>query len=267
MRNCYTYLIGWSKLNVYYYGKSTRQGCHPSKLWKTYFTSSKYVKQFRKEFGAPDIIQIRKEFGDDFVKCSKHESTVLTRMNCAKDPRFLNKRNKIDGTLIGTTGVAPAYDSNGMYLGLVDINDPDWGIKIFGINKGSVALSTKMSEIIKKQVDDGTHNFVGDDNPSRKKVKNGTHHFFTGSAIRDSLNDVQRNLVKNGNHYWQSDEHSAETSRRTSELIEKKNHPFGKETVCPHCDKKGQVAVMKRWHFEKCKFLNKEDNMKETVNG
>ena len=26
------------------------------------------------------------------------------------------------------------------------------------------------------------------------------------------------------------------------------------KAVCPHCKKEGQMIVMKRWHFEKCKF-------------
>ena len=60
----YTYLIGWSKLNKYYYGVRYAKNCHPSDLWTKYFTSSKYVKQFREENGEPDIIEIRKTFSN-----------------------------------------------------------------------------------------------------------------------------------------------------------------------------------------------------------
>ena len=61
----YTYLIGWTKYNVWYYGSETgfkTKIANPSNLWKTYFTSSKYVKQYREKYGEPDIIEIRKVF-------------------------------------------------------------------------------------------------------------------------------------------------------------------------------------------------------------
>ena len=47
----YTYLIGWTKYNIQYYGVRYAKGCHPDDLWKTYFTSSKYVKEFREKNG------------------------------------------------------------------------------------------------------------------------------------------------------------------------------------------------------------------------
>lgn len=47
----YTYLIGWSKLNKWYYGSRTAKNCHPSELWIKYFTSSKFVKEFRRLYG------------------------------------------------------------------------------------------------------------------------------------------------------------------------------------------------------------------------
>lgn len=61
----FTYLIGWSKHNKFYYGcRYGKNGCSSS-LWTTYFTSSKFVKEFRNLYGEPDIIQIRKEFLTD----------------------------------------------------------------------------------------------------------------------------------------------------------------------------------------------------------
>lgn len=60
--NPYVYLIGWTKLDTWYCGASWRKGCHPSKLWTKYFTSSKYVKAFREENSEPDHIEILKEF-------------------------------------------------------------------------------------------------------------------------------------------------------------------------------------------------------------
>lgn len=61
----YTYLIGWTKLDRWYYGVQIRETglvANPSNLWKTYFTSSKTVHKFRELFGEPDVIQVRKVF-------------------------------------------------------------------------------------------------------------------------------------------------------------------------------------------------------------
>ena len=88
----YTYLIGWSNHNKWYYGRRTAKGCHPTELWKTYFTSSKYVKEFRKINGEPDIIQIRKTFSDK-KDCSKWESRVLLRLDVQHTEKWLNQKN------------------------------------------------------------------------------------------------------------------------------------------------------------------------------
>ena len=86
----FTYLIGWSKLNKWYYGVKYAKGAHPNDLWTTYFTSSKYVKLLRAEHGEPDVIQVRNVF-DDQEKARDWESTVLKRMKVRIDERFLNK--------------------------------------------------------------------------------------------------------------------------------------------------------------------------------
>lgn len=91
----YTYLIGWSKLNKWYYGcsyKSKTKIANPEQLWKSYFTSSKIVKQFRKLYGEPDIIQIRKTF-NTAEDALDWESRVILRMKMVESDIFLNQRN------------------------------------------------------------------------------------------------------------------------------------------------------------------------------
>lgn len=90
----YTYLIGWSKHNKFYYGVRYSKNCHPSDLWIKYFTSSKYVNDFRKEHGEPDIIQIRKTFSC-VDKARNWETKVLKRMNVIKEEKWLNKTDNI----------------------------------------------------------------------------------------------------------------------------------------------------------------------------
>ena len=86
----YTYLIGWSHLNKYYYGKQSGKKANPENLWKTYFTSSRYVKDYRLKFGEPDIIEIRKTF-DAPEKCCIWEQSVLRRLKIYGKDKWLNK--------------------------------------------------------------------------------------------------------------------------------------------------------------------------------
>lgn len=88
----YTYLIGWSDRDLWYYGCRYSADCNPSDLWKTYFTSSIYVKEMIEQYGDPDVIQIRRKF-DDRMKCRIWESKVLRRMNAARDVRWLNRHD------------------------------------------------------------------------------------------------------------------------------------------------------------------------------
>jgi hypothetical protein len=90
----YTYLIGWSKLNKYYYGVRFRKGCNPNELWKSYFTSSKYVKSFRELNGEPDIIEIRKKFNDQ-NRARMWEQKVLQRIKAVYKDEWLNKSDQI----------------------------------------------------------------------------------------------------------------------------------------------------------------------------
>ena len=83
----YCYLIGWSKLNKFYYGVRYskrdkclyKSGCHPDDFWVTYFTPSQRVAEYRSLYGEPDIIQIRKTF-DTAEAAAKWEGGVLRRM-------------------------------------------------------------------------------------------------------------------------------------------------------------------------------------------
>jgi hypothetical protein len=86
----FTYLIGWSKNDQYYYGVRYAIGCRPTDLWESYFTSSDEVGKYVEENGEPDIIQIRKTF-DNPETAREWEHKVLRRMRVVKRDDFLNK--------------------------------------------------------------------------------------------------------------------------------------------------------------------------------
>jgi hypothetical protein len=86
----YTYLIGWSSLNKWYYGVRWAKGCHPSDFWIKYFTSSVTVRQFVSQYGDPDIRMIRKIFDNKHTAMS-WERRVLRRMKVMHEDKWLNK--------------------------------------------------------------------------------------------------------------------------------------------------------------------------------
>lgn len=86
----YTYLLGWSEHNKYYYGVRFAKNCTPDDLWREYKTSSKHVKKFAEIYGDPDIIQVRKIF-KEVGDAREWESRVLRKMHVVSDSRFLNK--------------------------------------------------------------------------------------------------------------------------------------------------------------------------------
>lgn len=92
MTKPFTYLIGWSNLDIWYYGAKYAEGCDPSDLWTNYFTSSERVKSFRKEHGEPDVITIRKVF-ESADKAVAWEHKVLKRLNASGRNDFLNNQN------------------------------------------------------------------------------------------------------------------------------------------------------------------------------
>lgn len=83
-------MIGWTKLDRFYYGARWAKGCAPSDLWTTYFTSSKHVKEFKRLNGEPDIIEIRRVF-DDINECRRYEERVLRKLHVCKNERWLNR--------------------------------------------------------------------------------------------------------------------------------------------------------------------------------
>jgi len=97
----YVYLLGWSCLNTWYVGvRHARSynclyesGCHPDELWETYFTSSKYVKQFCQENGDPDIKIILKKFPGNARLALDWESNFINSFSLHKNSHFLNKTN------------------------------------------------------------------------------------------------------------------------------------------------------------------------------
>jgi len=86
----FTYLIGWSSLNKWYYGVRWSKRADPSQFWSQYNTSSRYVKKFIEQHGQPDILEVRRIFeGSDAARA--YETGVLVRLN-RRDPFGQNSK-------------------------------------------------------------------------------------------------------------------------------------------------------------------------------
>jgi hypothetical protein len=176
----YTYLIGWSKLDKWYYGSryATKtkclyeSGCHPDDFWVTYHTSSNIVTAFREEHGEPDVIEIRKTFSAaDDAKAWEHR--ILQRMNVVKNDKWLNDNDKLGPPiLIG--------EKNPMY-GKTGEESPNYGTKhteewkkkqserMTG-EKNPMYGKTTSEETLKKISEKMKGKFVGNCNPNYGKM-------------------------------------------------------------------------------------------------
>ena len=230
----YTYLIGWSSLNKFYYGVRWAKGCNPSDFWQSYFTSSDHVKMFREIHGEPDIIQVRKTF-DNKHQAILWEHSVITRLNLERRDDFLNKK---------------AFDFGGNQC------DPT-GTKWF--NDGTVSVRAYSCP-------DG---FV----PGRITFTRGAHSQETIEKIRKSntgrniSEETKKKHSENGkkNRWWNNGELSKFCPERPDGFVPgrlrwkdpkpKRSLTRFSSVTCPHCGKEGGKNAMMRYHFDNCKEL------------
>jgi hypothetical protein len=89
----FTYLITFLPTGQRYYGVRTKRGCHPGELWVSYFTSSKVIHNLIEQHGKDAFtFEICKVFGDSQTAIL-WEHRVLSRLNAAENPQWLNQNN------------------------------------------------------------------------------------------------------------------------------------------------------------------------------
>lgn len=88
-RRPYVYAIMWTEQNAAYVGVRHAKGCHPKDFWESYFTSSSYVREFRRLHGEPDHIEII----DTFLTAKEAveaEYEIISTFSLHLSPAFLN---------------------------------------------------------------------------------------------------------------------------------------------------------------------------------
>lgn len=114
----YTYLIYNLTTKQYYYGVRYSKNCHPTDLWKTYFTSSTAIRQLISLYGKEDfLVTIRKTFNSS-QQARKWEHKLLRRINAAGRSDFLNKNNSVC-----PTGQERMWITDGTTNKFIDIHD------------------------------------------------------------------------------------------------------------------------------------------------
>lgn len=250
----FTYLIGWSGHDLWYYGVRYANKCNPLTLWTTYFTSSKRVNYLRSELGEPDIIQIRNVFSDP-AKAREFEHKILKnkKLNVVKNKKWIN-----------------ASDSNYLNEGIIKIYE-EYGV-----------TNISQLEYIKEKKRKTTTANYGVDNPMKSnEIRNKAHQTnllrygvkspAKNEQIKQKMKDttLQRYGVENA---WQSEEikskikdifiqnygvdHPMKDPEIKAKNIEKlkeirKTRPKRK---CPYCEVESRnYTNMTRYHFENCK--------------
>lgn len=223
----YTYLIGWSKLNTFYYGvryavKSAclyETGCHPDELWKTYFTSSDYVLDFTKLHGEPDIIQVRKVF-DCQIKAREWETKVLKRLNVKTNEKWLNKSDNIS--------MAPECR----------ITNHSEETKAILSAKGKLRIG-ELNSFYGKKHSEETKNIISD---KKKGIPSG----MTPMLGKVHSEETKQKISAGG-----KGKKKPESMKKT--LSDLKKGVARLKVVCPHCALVGAIGIMSRWHFDNCK--------------
>lgn len=290
----FTYLIGWSNLGTFYYGRRTAKGCHPDDLWVKYFTSSKYVNRFRKEHGEPDVIVIRQKFPDDPKACAAWECKLLKRINAQRNTKFLNRSN---GDIVwDTTGLVLVRTQSGETF-LTNTSDPRYisgelvpavrGRRHTKESSLKNTVTVKDSDSNKFRVARDDPRYIGGELvgvatglvPVKDSVGNITSvlktdsRYLSGELVHVSKgnpNTKCKNMVtvrgsdgncfnveKTDSRYISGELRAASKGVKKARVTKR-----GKDdlVMCPHCDKSGGERAMHRWHFDKCKELSQSTN-------
>jgi ssDNA-binding Zn-finger/Zn-ribbon topoisomerase 1 len=274
----YTYRIQWSKTGMNYYGVRYARDCHPDEFWIKYFTTSDYVTEYRKEHGEPDIIEIRKQFlTENRVDDAREwEHRVLKRLDVIERNDYLNMSDGkgIDPRLASAarTGISPGNKNlpQPEYIKAKKrkpkevVTCPHCG-KSGGIstmrrhhfdNCGKGVSSTTIKKISKINSDRAERNIVA-------KIKD------TWKGIPDRQVRQLRKITRMGRGWYQLPDDDLEKLYLQVVGIDTSFFPKNQKIklpkikkirnnehtlICPVCNLSGKGPVMKRHHFNNCRF-------------
>lgn len=232
----YTYFIGWSELNAWYYGVRYAKNCNPTDLFNPYKTSSKIVKAFILAHGLPDVIEVRKTF-NSVVLAKNHEDTVLRRLKVGLRKDFLNIRADSFKNL-DITKVRHFSGSDNPIHRLLSTKE---GRKL---HSNATSIGTKLG-----------HQEWKERNPEQYQNWLNNSNFIINNPGINPTNETRKKMSISQLKRFANLENRAFGRKHSECTLTKMRKPKGPQNLveCPHCKKSGGQGNFKRYHFDNCK--------------
>lgn len=253
---------------MWYYGVRYAKNCKPSDLFTIYYTSSKHVKSFIESNGLPDIIEIRKIF-NNIESARNWEHKVLKRMNAVCSHNWLNR---FDGKAILPEDAIKGAKAKKPFK----INDARYKLISERMKKSDLPYknlpkmnSPEAKEKRKNTVYNNLSNITLQERKllttqmstkeCRDKAKKTRERNFSSLSLEEQ--EAKRKYYSKSiilGHKKSSYIHANDIDRNNKISNYKKTHNpnFTNLVTCEYCNKTGQYAAMKRWHFSNCKFYS-----------
>lgn len=213
--------------NKWYYGVRYAKGCHPDELWKTYFTSSKHVKYFAMQYGAPDVIKIRKKF-NSIDNARLWENRVLKKMKVINRNDFINKSNNIS--------IAPMY-GNANTSKRLDVREKiSSGIKLWHKTHDNPMLGKTWSQDKKKEW-------------SNKRKGTNNPYYGHRHTHENIIFYSEQQLGEKNSFYGKT--HSEEQKSKWSKQRKGIEKP---RICCVFCQNDVAINLFTRWHGDNCRL-------------
>lgn len=225
MTTPYTYLIGWTDHNKWYYGVRYADNCHPSELWLSYKTSSSAVSNFVAKHGDPQVIQVRKTF------CSKDsarlwEHRVLRRLNVVRNEKWLNRTDN--------KSITPLYGNDHPNAKRRGKDSPFYGIK-----------RPRIAELKQKEWTENNPMHTQSSKEKSIAKRSGENHHMQRAEVREKVSGKNNWIHKN----------PAALEERRQEFYRRNKANRGKvyrKEPCPYCKAEMPINNIKR-HVSLCK--------------
>lgn len=260
----YTYLITFLPTGQYYYGVRFKKGCSPEDFWTKYFTSSKYIADLIEEYGKDSFsIEIRKTFltKDDAILW---EQRFLTRVNAAKNPKFLNKSNG-NKQYFDFTGVKRPEHSERMKGENNPAKKPGVGAKISEANRNrSPEVRAKLSAANLRR-DPEIYARVSEKNKGKKHSAETISKLSQIALDRDKIlcPHCKTSATPSLFARWHGDNclevtsaprvSNKEANEKHSNTVNSEEWKASAYKECPHCNKLSDPGNYVKNHGDNCK--------------
>jgi hypothetical protein len=204
------------------------KNCSPKDLWKTYFTSSRTVKEKIKKYGVESFeFEIRKIFKnrDDAITW---ETKVLTKLNVIKRSDFYNKTtNKAFTPLFGDKNPAKLEKTK---------------TKI----SNTLKLTASRGENHPRKINPENYSHIGN------LIKGRTNFWSKGDNNPMHREEVKEKFFKlRGNH---ANNKRVQTCEEKEKRRQSNIGKIRKKYTCKHCKNNFAKNTLLRWHDYNCKY-------------